>query len=1328
MNNKKNKSRTRSKTTKKSQESDNLIEKLEDSEKVNLESLNTDETRVPDVVTETVTITDSCQSTNDVPKKPKRSKSKKKKDQLFENVLNKEENVEEDIKENSDNVENISQENSQISPCVRKNKKKAKKSEENLERVNLAFDECTDTEPNKEKCVKQEINESTANNDPILQKDDATPKKKKKKKHRHDSEKSDKYYPCTLAFQNLIETPIQPDKSNDRVEVQAIHNDIVTEDVIDFQESSPEQNQNKEIKPEESKIKKKNKKAKKNPPDEHILSETTISEKSILSFSGDNNLPSGSLESEKNYKETSPKPKAKIIKPVQKKRQTKSESESQKPSMDENIETNANDNNNNEISKPVTIIKNTEENKCHPDNDIIKENITSSKPVIYDNNMHIIERSQSQLIKLEINEPKDSSPFTNISENKQEGETAFKNQDDVGYVKVRTVKGKKKQNKNTLLPDTPETIKMKSQEIEKDLDMSCMENKNQTKSEQVEMHKSIIPDLIEYPRSTSQQFVDSNNKTFIQEITSTEEVKLDSSHDTPTPLIQGSGESPEANTRKETVLINVTEIVSQPTNKDKNVENVPISEKTDIKSKMIEVNRDMEELRRSIERSLAELTAMEKSDTEVDKEFEELFQSQTADKTSIEITEGKIDDLGDSIKIVENSRKSENMNKNLDSRSDDVKPILTDEDIKNTTLVSNAKTDDDTQNVPPVCPARRDKNKSKSKKKGKKEVVTTNISTPVFSGTQTATTEKDTTKKSEKSEQKSENTQEKGKQQASGCKQDSKSSQNCDTSLEPIENFEDALTSSVDDINNTFEIIAKDAIEPVVPLQYHNNPKINIISPAEDNNERKHQNPITLPKNLLSHPNIPAPSNDKGFNKEKFNPPNTIQAKVKIKDLVEIEMATNNKSKMNDKKELKKESNGVDLTYAMKTNEDLIYKYSFRRVFLQSRCHVCKKDLVQRVPCKFCSLVFYCSQKHKDEDWSHHQSLCFAVSTIAHLREQKHIYADAQNILGHDYRVLRMQTILSCEKILNRKLVPWEQEALLYPRMCGDIKCRQWRQEQLKDCAGCGQISFCNDHPEHLPSSHQRWCKSYALYQKMVNYQLTKGRLEPPLPTRVLNHYKIPGKLNEVLGSMYKEKIDMDDIQYAALTQIATAPLTTAYSHQLYSSKMNSSYANGAEKNSTFTIHLVGIELPFEADSLNKWEKFFLHLRSDVQDLRVVMVGPDINSSKLPLDLLGKIKLCENCRTNKRRVLFDFHESYQDYYLNDGFVTPDIVCAFNPNIHRSSANNINTWPTTINFILKQRVPFVLTSYSIEELRRDLGRNIAQSQAVDDGESYAQGIK
>lgn len=58
----------------------------------------------------------------------------------------------------------------------------------------------------------------------------------------------------------------------------------------------------------------------------------------------------------------------------------------------------------------------------------------------------------------------------------------------------------------------------------------------------------------------------------------------------------------------------------------------------------------------------------------------------------------------------------------------------------------------------------------------------------------------------------------------------------------------------------------------------------------------------------------------------------------------------------------------------------------------------------------------------------------------------------------------------------------------------------------------------------------------------------------------------------------------------------------------------------------SFCIHLIGAELQFEGDTLKKWETFFLHFMHDVKELTIVLIGPELNTSKLPVELLGRIK------------------------------------------------------------------------------------------------------
>ncbi|XP_059056036.1 FK506-binding protein 5 [Achroia grisella] len=842
----------------------------------------------------------------------------------------------------------------------------------------------------------------------------------------------------------------------------------------------------------------------------------------------------------------------------------------------------------------------------------------------------------------------------------------------------------------------------------------------------------ITPDCIQYPRAISQQNTDNNNNTVIQELLITEESNLQIPNILPdTPFIDNSKDiltSP-------ILLVPDLEIasgsdVSTPTVKNTDEK----QEKTDLKSKMIEVNQDMEELRLSIEKSLAELTSLEKSDDKIEKTDLEQNQPIPDEKCTGDDFIDLIEEIEDKERDVQSTVISEEIN--VLPTVDDNKIIetipfekameslptnLEDKSEIKSTIFENIATDSNvssTTHTLPTSENRKDnKGKSKSKKKGKQEQGSNLNQSKTTGATSSDKCSSESSKTEQKSEQKTDKSQEKSKQQSVNIIDDLTEANNTSNdknlvNFEPIDNFEDAMTSSLDDVNKTFEIIADDAQNSQV------NSEINInVSVKEKNKEPNEKiNPVSQPKNLLGHPDIPVSSNRTDYKKEKNKPPNAILAKVKIKDSVQIENRKQSKeSQTNNIKNLMKKKT-IDEPFSSMINEtdEYIYKYTFRKVFLPNVCHICKKDLKQsRISCSYCNLLFYCCPKHKDEGWAQHQALCFAVSTVGHLRDQKHIYADARNITGQNYRLLRMQMIVACEKVLKRKLVPWEQEMLLYPRICSDIGCREWRQNMLEDCDGCGQVSYCRDHPEHLPKSHQRWCKSYSLYQKLVCYQQTQGRLEPKLPNRVMiDQYYIPEKINEVLATIYKDKIDMNDVEYAALTQLATAPLTTAYSHQLYTSKLNSTYANGVVKKSSFTIHVVGAELQFEADVLNKWEVFFLHLRPDVQHLRIVLIAPDLNPSNLPLDLLQKIKLCEECQQYKRRMLFNFEDkkTYHEYYDSIDFATPDIVCAFNASIQRSSTyNGTDSWPSTINCILKLKTPFVLTSYTLDELRRDLTR-------------------
>lgn len=85
---------------------------------------------------------------------------------------------------------------------------------------------------------------------------------------------------------------------------------------------------------------------------------------------------------------------------------------------------------------------------------------------------------------------------------------------------------------------------------------------------------------------------------------------------------------------------------------------------------------------------------------------------------------------------------------------------------------------------------------------------------------------------------------------------------------------------------------------------------------------------------------------------------------------------------------------------------------------------------------------------------------------------------------------------------------------------------------------------------------------------------------------------------------------------YATVTQLATAPLTAYFAAQKTDIKIGES----------FTIHLVGAELQFEADILDIWETFFLHLSPNLMELTIVFCGPELNAENIPLDIISRIR------------------------------------------------------------------------------------------------------
>ncbi|KAL1398746.1 hypothetical protein pipiens_008716 [Culex pipiens pipiens] len=86
--------------------------------------------------------------------------------------------------------------------------------------------------------------------------------------------------------------------------------------------------------------------------------------------------------------------------------------------------------------------------------------------------------------------------------------------------------------------------------------------------------------------------------------------------------------------------------------------------------------------------------------------------------------------------------------------------------------------------------------------------------------------------------------------------------------------------------------------------------------------------------------------------------------------------------------------------------------------------------------------------------------------------------------------------------------------------------------------------------------------------------------------------------------------------------------------------------------------------------------------------------------------------MCRRCRLQCRVVKFDFQcrRFYHDYWQDTPSPSPDLICFFNPGLHRSTGfGSLDTWPKTIAAATGAGCPLVVTAYTEYECPLDLAR-------------------
>lgn len=397
----------------------------------------------------------------------------------------------------------------------------------------------------------------------------------------------------------------------------------------------------------------------------------------------------------------------------------------------------------------------------------------------------------------------------------------------------------------------------------------------------------------------------------------------------------------------------------------------------------------------------------------------------------------------------------------------------------------------------------------------------------------------------------------------------------------------------------------------------------------------------------------------------------------------------------------------TNLAHMTDSDDELEYDIVQRTVFLPHACHVCKVlyckpngEPLQN--CDQCKMIAYCSEEHRKEHWTVHRDLCQIICTICHRENMNHILEKAKGLPPEAFRHLRAHYIIQCASELGRDLELWEKEMFYFCKVCQI--CLDSDPKKLTPCNKCLYIHYCQ--PSHLKPDHSEWCNEFKLYSDLIRYQSHNGLIQPTLPINIsLDYTPLSKNMREHFVNLMGNSILSSTLTYSVLTDIATCPLTILFALQ--------SCFIPLDTMTSLTVHLVGAEAHFELDTMKKWETFILHYLPRLNHLRIVFIGPELHIEMLPDQLLRSGKCCAKCASTNRSVTYDFESRtfYHSYKLSPKYCKPDLICAFNAGLYRSTGfDNQDTWPPSIEAMLGQpHVPVAVTAYTAEELPLDILR-------------------
>ncbi|XP_051167840.1 uncharacterized protein LOC127285739 [Leptopilina boulardi] len=359
--------------------------------------------------------------------------------------------------------------------------------------------------------------------------------------------------------------------------------------------------------------------------------------------------------------------------------------------------------------------------------------------------------------------------------------------------------------------------------------------------------------------------------------------------------------------------------------------------------------------------------------------------------------------------------------------------------------------------------------------------------------------------------------------------------------------------------------------------------------------------------------------------------------------------------------------------------------------------HICRgcREKSSIITCKYCNMIFYCSELHRREDWYQHKDLCKLIQKLLIESGRKNIFAgeidlmDCNKVTNEIWLEVKLNVIKKIEFEIERELLIYEQQMFLFPKAC--FACHECDLMKLYICR-CG-IALCKIHKDYR--GHKLICNDYYLsYLLHENEEIVEFSSKFEFLAAEFDD-NLPNSMQEFLELwliLLETDIIITSIEKIIIAELLTRPLTLLCAMKKLPINFN--------ENKILTIHVIGSNNSKYAND-EYWNVFFYWLKM-LNKINIIFIGINTKEVNYTRNSFGNLKNL-TCKS--------YSLTYEQFVLGKFFIKPDIIVGYDLDIHECDVKACNCIKDIL-VINKMNVPFILTAGTKERAIND-NRKISQ---------------